>query len=121
MTWRLEIPQPTDWINANQRLHWAVKARRTKAWKDAADILARHSTGYFVEPVRIVATIHKARGGRWDAHNLAPTVKAAIDGLVAAGVLADDNNEYVTGVEFRAGEKGSPRLVLELIPETEQS
>lgn len=108
MTLELTIPAPCDWINANHRTHWAEKARRTKAWREAAYYAAaqvprRQRT--FTMPVRITCTAHKTRGGRWDATNLAPTGKALIDGLVDAGVLEDDDNTRVIGPDMRAGEK----------------
>lgn len=34
-----------------------------------------------------------------------PTAKAIVDGLVDAGVIPDDSNEWVTGPDMRAGEK----------------
>ena len=101
---RVTVPAPCDWINANQRLHWAEKARRTKAWREAA-FCAAHRRGTFTQPVRIVCTVHKTRAGRWDATNLAPTGKALIDGLVDAGVLVDDDNTRVIGPDMRAGDK----------------
>ena len=117
-TLTLTIPAPCDWINANQRLHWAEKARRTRAWRNAADYaatVAAHDS--FLVPVRITITVHKPRGGRWDATNLAPTGKALVDGLVDAGVCVDDSNQYVVGPDMRAGEKrAEPCVVVEVSP-----
>lgn len=100
----LTIPAPTDWLNSNQRLNRYRKAERVKAWRDTARDEAK-GKGSFAHPVRIVATIHKTRAGRWDAGNLYPTAKAIVDGLVDAGVIPDDSNEYVTGPDMRAGAK----------------
>ena len=103
----LTIPAPCDWLNANERLHWAEKARRTRAWRDAAHmaVLSQHRGLAFTVPVRIVVTIHKPRAGRYDATNWAPTGKALIDGLVDSGLLEDDDNTRVIGPDMRAGEK----------------
>jgi hypothetical protein len=60
-------------------------ARRVAEWRKAAGFHARRHGGYFTSPVRIIATVHKTRGGRWDAGNLYPTAKAIVDGLVDAG------------------------------------
>ena len=62
--------------------------------------------------VRITVTIHKTRAGRWDVGNLYPTAKAIVDGLVDAGVIPDDSNEWVTGPDMRAGEKRAEPCVV---------
>ena len=104
----LTIPAPCDWLNSNQRLHRMVHAKRTAAWRAAGKAAAEAHPGWvpFDVPVRIVCTVHKTRGGRWDAGNLYPTAKALVDGIVVdAGLLPDDSNEYVIGPDMRAGEK----------------
>ena len=110
----LTIPAPCAWINANERLHWAEKARRTRIWRYTARgaVLAQAKGATFDVPVQITVTVHKARAGRWDATNLAPTGKALIDGLVDAGVIPDDSNEYVVGPDMRAGEKRDAACVV---------
>jgi hypothetical protein len=110
--WVLEVPAPCDWINSNQRLHRMELARRVAEWRKAAGFHARRHGGYFTSPVHIVATVHKTRGGRWDAGNLYPTAKAVVDGLVDAGVIYDDSNEYVVGPDMRAGEKRAAACVV---------
>ena len=107
MSLTLTIPAPCDWLNSNQRLHRMVHAKRTAAWRAAGKAAAEAHPGWvpFAVPVRIVATIHKTRAGRWDAGNLYPTAKALVDGLVDAGVCEDDDNTRVIGPDMRAGEK----------------
>ena len=102
----LTIPAPCDWLNSNQRLHRMVSARRIAAWRNAADYAATEAAhDSFLEPVHIVCTVHKTRAGRWDAGNLYDTAKPCVDGLVSAGVIPDDSNEWVVGPDMRAGEK----------------
>lgn len=110
----LTIPAPCDWLNSNQRLHRMVKARRVASWRKAARDAAEVHPGWvpFECPVRITVTIHKTRAGRWDAGNLYPTAKAIVDGLVDAGVIPDDSNEWVTGPDMRAGEKRAEPCVV---------
>jgi len=105
------VPAPAEWINSNQRLNRYVMADRVKAWRNAAH-RAAFEAGSFDGPVRIVCTIHKTRAGRWDAGNLYPTAKACVDGLVDAGVLPDDSNEWVTGPDMRAGAKADKPCVV---------
>ena len=110
----LTIPAPCDWLNSNQRLHWAEKARRTRIWRYTAHgaVLAQCAGLTFTVPVRIVVTIHKPRAGRYDATNWAPTGKALIDGLVDSGLLEDDDNTRVIGPDMRAGEKRAEPCVV---------
>ena len=113
-TLTLTIPALCDWINANDRLHWAEKARLTRIWRHAAHgaVLRQHKGARFDVPVRITVTIHKTRAGRYDVSNLSPTSKAIVDGLVDAGVIPDDSNEYVVGPDMRAGEKRAEACVV---------
>lgn len=120
MTLELTIPAPCDWINANQREHWAKKAAKTREWRSAAFAVAcsvprRRRT--FTTPVHITCTVHKTRAGRFDVANLARTSKAIVDGLVDAGVIPDDNNDWVTGPDMRAGDKRDKACVVVTITE----
>lgn len=106
------IPQPADFINANQRLNRWRKAELTAAWRGAAKVAAR-GLAPVAGRVRIVATVHKSHGRQYDAGNYYPTAKAAVDGLRDAGVLIDDSNRYVVGPDMRDGGKSaSPNLHL---------
>ncbi len=113
--WTLTIPKgDLPWINSNDRKHWRVKARETKAWHYAVDrAIGRHGRPpTYTYRVLITATIHKTRLGRWDSGNLYPTVKAIVDALVVDGLLIDDSNEYVEGPNLRPGEKRAQACVV---------
>ena len=100
----LTIPAPAPWINANARDHWTKKGRLTRSWRSASAAWARHQKLRPVtQPVVIVATVTKTNSRRFDVENLAPTVKAAIDGLRDSGVLPEDDTRWVTEVRLRAG------------------
>lgn len=123
-TLELTINAPCDWINANQRDHFHDRRRRTSAWREAANGAVRMAAFHegirspaFTTPVHIVCTVHKTRAGRWDAGNLYPTAKAIVDGLVDAGVIPDDSNEWVTGPDMRAGEKRDRACVVVTVTE----
>ena len=107
------VEAPTDWINSNQRVHRMVVAKRTALWREAAreKILAAGWEPH-VGKVHILAHIWKPRGGRYDPNNLWPTVKAAVDGIVSAGFITDDDHEHVLGPDMRHGGKGAPALVI---------
>ena len=102
----LVIPAPAPWINANQRGTWKASAPHKAAWRAKAAWAARAAHLPAIDGhVRIVAFVQRnhRRGGRWDPANWQDTAKAAIDGLVDAGVLRDDSTRYVTGPDMRAG------------------
>ena len=110
----LTIPAPCEWLNSNQRIHRMIAAGRVKSWRQAAHYAAKVDDHWapFEGPVHITVTVHKTRAGRWDAGNLYPTAKAIVDGLVDAGVIPDDSNEWVTGPDMRAGEKRAQACVV---------
>lgn len=109
---QLHIPAPSDqrgkplWINANDRYgHWAAKSRKIKTWRSLAYWLARqHDLPAGLEYVHIVAYVHKTNKRAYDAHNLYPTCKATIDGLVDHGLIVDDTNAHLQGPDMRPGE-----------------
>ena len=99
----LTIPAPAPWINANSRDHWTKKSTLTRSWRNAAAAWARHQKmAPFTVPVVVIATITKTTNRSFDVENLAPTVKAAIDGCRDAGVLPEDSVRWVTEVRLRA-------------------
>ena len=111
-TWTVEIPAVPDkkgnpdWLNENDRRHWAPRAELVKKYRQrgkCAAELALLPQG--LERVAITIHVHKTHNRKYDAHNLQPTGKAIMDGLVDYGLVADDNNDYVTGPDMRRGEK----------------
>jgi crossover junction endodeoxyribonuclease RusA len=109
----IRIPAPCQYINSNQRLHRMAQAKLTKAWRQAS-AAAAHGIPTFAGQVHIIAHIYKPRAGRYDTNNLAPTTKAAVDGLVDAGLLVDDSTEWVIGPDHRHGGKGPAEIILEI-------
>jgi crossover junction endodeoxyribonuclease RusA len=111
----LWIPQPAGWINSNHRPHWAQRAKLTKAWRQAGLMYARQAklpTG--LERVRIEAHVVKSTAREYDAHNLMPTGKAIMDGLVDYGLVPDDKNKHVVGPDMREGGKGLPGILVKI-------
>lgn len=92
--WEFGLPFTTQ-LSLNDRKHWAVKMKDVKEWRDAAHVLARH---FKVPPCRrIVVELHLYPKGerRRDPDNLVASLKPLIDGLVDAGVVADDTEAFV--------------------------
>jgi len=103
----LAVPRPTDWINANnrRRTHWRVDAQRTSDWRQAAAWAAKAAKLPALGPSRVVGElwVSARRRARIDPTNYSLTGKAAVDGLVDAGIWPDDNSEWVTGPDMRLG------------------
>jgi crossover junction endodeoxyribonuclease RusA len=120
----ITLPTGLDLLNANQRLHHKARARLTKKIRDAAheaatecpnlmNALADAKPGVLFQRAHILGVLHPATNGRCDPANWYPSFKAAVDGLVDAGLFEDDDHTRVVGPDMRLGTKvkGS-RLVL---------
>jgi crossover junction endodeoxyribonuclease RusA len=120
-TYTVELPAGLKLLSLNDRLHWAERDRRTEALKKAAWAMAWQAKIPPLGRVSIVAEYQPPDGRHRDADNIAPAAKAAIDGLVIAQVVPDDESpRYVTEVICRIGEPyPRGRLVLRLTEVTE--
>lgn len=109
--------RPDLWLTANARMHWAPKAKRTRALRELANVEAKAAGIRDVGTCHVAAFIGYLRNGKADPANAAPTVKALIDGLVDAGVWPDDDHTHVIGPTYLRDPKTtdgaySVRLVL---------
>lgn len=104
---------PEAWINSNHREHWAQRNRKTQVVRESMAWIGRNANHAFATPVHIHAVAHKPTMRKFDAHNLMPTVKAAIDGLVDAGVLPGDTNDDLPMVTI-SGKSGAAAGTLTL-------
>lgn len=114
-----KIVQPSPWLNVNDHnMHPIARARLVKLWREAGrDAWAAHPChGRDMEHAHIAVYVHRPRNTRSDAGNFYPTAKAAIDGMVDAGILPDDNDDYVTGPDMRRGKHDEPRLTIVITP-----
>lgn len=93
-------PVTINWVARQHRQAWAQHTRETRrVWKT----LAREARIPRLAKAGItVVPLHVNRKSMQDAAAAAPEAKAAIDGLVDAGILADDGPEYVSWVHFTA-------------------
>ncbi|MCP2265545.1 hypothetical protein ACFQHV_01120 [Promicromonospora thailandica] len=101
----LDLPR-SAWWSANDRLHWQAVRRKKNAVKTLARAAAADEPR--LERAELAVLVHYPTAVRADPHNVASTVvKAAIDGIVLAGVLPDDDDEHLTHVSFERGPKTS--------------
>ncbi len=114
-TYTVTFPAGLELLNANGRTHWRHRHRVTAMLRETAAWLARVQHIPPLARARIVAVYEPPDSRRRDAPNWYPSFKAAIDGLVDAGVLPDDSDRYVTALEMRCGEPcPRGRIVLHL-------
>jgi hypothetical protein len=113
-SWRLELPAGMYLLNANQNLHFRRKAEHVKVIRNAAATLARHSKLPALQRAHVFYVVHPGlKVTRRDPGNWAPSAKAAVDGLVDAGVLPDDDSTRLLGPDPRIGApQAKPQLVL---------
>lgn len=98
------LPVGLELLNANQRLHHQPEARMKKAIRTAAWAAARQVRVPRMERAHVLYVVHPTTiGRRRDPGNWAPSAKAAVDGLVDAGVLDDDNSRRLLGPDPRLG------------------
>lgn len=94
----IRFPPPGPLLSLNDRQHWAAKARLVREWRTAA-FYAAVGEHRGLGPSIVAVTLPVKSNRRRDPHNLHPTVKAVIDGLVDAGCWPDDTPEWVTTTE----------------------
>lgn len=85
-------------LNSNDRIHHHPKARKTRAIREMGLVMARFKRLPKMPSARCDVTVTWTNGHHHDVANLAPTVKAAIDGIVGDyGLLPNDSDEYLQG------------------------
>ncbi|WP_179580575.1 hypothetical protein [Glaciibacter psychrotolerans] len=92
----LHFDYPRPPVTANQRLHWAHKAKLTRSVRDATAKLAHRIPE--LGKCRVELTWFVTTKARRDADNIVPTLKAMCDGLVDAGVVTDDTPDLMVKV-----------------------
>jgi crossover junction endodeoxyribonuclease RusA len=102
-------------MNANDRPHWSKRAKTSALIRAAARELSKGIPS--LGKVKIRAVYYAPDNRRRDVSNLFPSVKSAIDGVVDAGVLKDDNDKFVVSLEMVRGEYNirGGQLVIEII------
>jgi hypothetical protein len=112
----ITLPAGLDLLNSNQRLHHAPRGKLTATIRAAAheavtedkrlmDALAAAKPGPLYERVHVLGILHPPKNDRRDPANWYPSFKAAVDGLVDAGLLEDDDHTRLLGPDMRLGAK----------------
>jgi hypothetical protein len=101
-TFSIVLPAGLRLMTSNQRLHWRTRAKVTKGIRGAAMEAAFGVPE--LQRAHITAVLHPHDRRRRDPANWYPSVKAAVDGIVDAGVLDDDDHIHVLGPDMRLGD-----------------
>lgn len=87
-------------LSANDKMHWAAHSRLTKQLRQWGYLLGREGEGVArlgLTRARVEVEFAYPDRRRRDRSNLAPTVKAIMDGLIDAGLLPDDADRFLDG------------------------
>jgi hypothetical protein len=107
-------------LNHERKIHHMARAEAVKQWRTDAFFEAKAAHLPHLEKVSIIGSPFQHGNRLGDAGNHLPALKAAIDGLVDAGVLDGDGPDHVTALTMMAPQRttSSPTdcMVIELIP-----
>ena len=115
---------PDEWVitynekpwtqNAERRMNMYDVRKLTKQWRTDFCLLAKYQKIPRLKSAKICVIPYQRRGRLQDVAACSPAAKAAIDGLVDAGVLLDDSSQFLTSIEFSAPERGDDKLVMDI-------
>lgn len=108
--WVLELPgrPPTANKQRNSHAHWSQTARETKRIRREFRLLQQNAAQTGCAPAQVgcveVTACQVSTDRRWlqDLGACFPAVKAAIDGLVDAGLIPNDTADHVSRISFVA-------------------
>lgn len=119
--WTLQLPHSKPPLSMNDRGDHRTRGRKIAKVRAEAKWLATNAGLPTLQRARLALHYVPRDNRRRDAVNLCATLKACVDGLVDAGVLADDDDtRAVTPMprihHARPGKPGQLVLVVEALP-----
>lgn len=94
------LKRPLTVNETNRMHHMAWYKRRDSTKKAWAVVTHDNAVPHLERAVFVVTPLHKDRRVAQDTAACAPEAKAAVDGIVAAGVLDDDDGTHVLAISF---------------------
>jgi hypothetical protein len=92
-------------LNKWRTMHYMQVAKVRREWREAGALSWLTNRQKFSTPVEIIVDHEVAKGRVPDVGSCAECVKAFIDGLVDAGMLPDDNPQYLAKLSYMAPRK----------------
>lgn len=108
----LSYPKRPLTTNAERSGNRWTRATITKEWREAYAWIARKERVPSMKWINVTVQPFQKRGRLQDTAACNPAAKAAIDGLVDAGVVPDDTGEYVRQITFLPCVRGDDQLTL---------
>lgn len=109
--------EPSPPLTANQRMHWARKAKLTARVRKETATIAHQLRIPELGRCEVTLTWVVRTKHRRDADNIVPTLKAMCDGLVDAGIVTDDTPDlmvkHMPRIEYTPG--ATPHLRLRIL------
>jgi Holliday junction resolvase RusA-like endonuclease len=90
----LVVPFPSAKLHAHNKGHWRSKVAAIKAIRRSVAIVIQQAEGFKPKPwpfARLTITFMVPDRRRRDTLNMMQSLKPVIDGVVDAGLIADDN------------------------------
>lgn len=120
--WRIRIGGwRTAPITANQRHHWAKKAKLVAQVRELGEIVVRAHRVPELPRVEVLLVWTVNTRARRDVDNIVPTLKALCDGIVDAQVVPDDIPFYMRKlmpeIVYEQGSTPHFDLILRELPE----
>lgn len=99
--WSLEDHVRPWTMNSERTWHWTKRAKRTKDTRERFGWLALEAKVPKLNYVSIdIVPLTKTTKSVADVAACYPAAKAAIDGLVDAGIIPDDSGQYIKSITF---------------------
>lgn len=107
-TWTITDTERPWTANSERQWHFQKRARMVRDARQRWHWLALAARVPKLEQISIEATpLAKDRRWRPDVAACYPTVKAAIDGIVDAGIIEDDDDRHLISVTFHPVQYGT--------------
>lgn len=101
---RVELPPGLPTLNANDRVHYMARSKKTEKLRAEAYKAAKAQPFIPFSKVKLRCIFRAPDNRRRDVANLYPSFKAIVDGLVDAGVMKDDHDGIVREFTIVRGE-----------------
>ena len=110
----IELPARLPLLNSNKNVAMHDRRRVIARLREAAAAAVRECPALLeamearrpaplFDRAHILGVLHPSTNGRRDPANWYPSFKACVDGLVDAGLFADDDHTHVLGPDMRLG------------------
>lgn len=97
MNLTISFPFPTEHVTSNDRRHWKALLAPKATWREATQIYCAREAKRHPAPLDNVNVQLTYEGVMVrDAHNMGPTDKWVLDGLVRSGLVVDDSDAHMT-------------------------